>query len=383
MKIWTSPKSVILVFLLTVFISCNKVKNEQYNENADNMQQIFIQFWDKMNTQYVYWDKEQTNWELLYKEFKPRFDQLSNSDSDKKKAVTYFRQMCSELLDNHLIITFNNGVLKQSSINPSYERKAKKKNFHERFNYDDIVKSYLDDGFLAGRGHIVENGISISSTVGTINNSLLYFHCNFFSLNKSYNSDTGDIKLILDYFFCRLKGECFPIKGIILDLRNNAGGSVVDMNFFAGKLVNNDVTFGYTRSKTGLGKLSYQPWLTSVLKHDAGYNVDVPIVLLIDNFSASLAEIMVIALKSKKNITIGENTYGATGAISDSEIFNSGSFNIGDFLTVKTSSVEFKGIDGLFYENVGIAPDIYVPFNAEELNAGKDAQLESAIKLLQ
>lgn len=76
---------------------------------------------------------------------------------------------------------------------------------------------------------------------------------------------------------------------------------------------------------------------------------------------------------------IGEQTYGATGPLTDPAIFNSGSFNIGSFLSVETSSVEFKGLNGLSYEGIGITPDIDSPFNYKNLSIGKDSQLELAI----
>lgn len=372
--------NIVFVFILFFAVSCKKDPVINHNGATDNFSQIFIQFWDKMNYQYVYWDKESTDWNLVYKKYKPLFDQLGNSDEDKRKAATYFQQMTSGLTDNHFSISFNDGVLSNLTVNPAYDRKIRSENFHSRFNYVEVVKTYLDPGFLSGKGNITKNGLPINVTSGTLNNNLLYFHCNFFALKKSYDSNNTQVKMVLDYFFSQLKQSTNPIKGVILDLRSNSGGEIIDLNFFAGKLVNKDITFGYTRGKSGLGKLSYLPWLESRLKRDPAYETTVPVVLLADNFSASLAEIMTLALKSPKNLVIGEQTYGATGAISDAAIFNSGSFELGNFASVTTSAVEFKGIDGTFYENVGITPDLYVPFNLQELARNKDLQLELAIR---
>lgn len=374
-------RNICFLFILFFSVSCKKNTAIDYNEKPDNFQKIFLQFWDKMNNQYVFWDKEQTDWDAVYKEYKPLFEKLSNSDADQQKAVSYFRQLSAGLIDNHFNITFNEGVLKNVTINPGYDRKSKAVDFRGRFNYDPIVKTYLDEGFLSGKGDITDSGVPINLTAGTINKNLLYFHCNFFALKESFDLKEGKTKEILTYFFAQLKGSPVPIKAIILDLRNNNGGNVTDLNFFAGKLIDKDISFGYTRAKTGMGKLNYLPWLESRLKHDPEYQVNVPVILLADRFSASLSEIMMIALKSDKNLVIGEQTYGATGAISNADIFNSGPFTIGNFLSVKTSAVEFKGIDGTFYENKGLNPDIYVPFNLTDLAAGRDNQLELAIKI--
>jgi len=371
-------------FILLISICLTSCKKEIADLNGKDDKQlgkVFIQFWDKMNNQYVYWDKDTTNWNAVYKKYKPLFNQLTNSDEDKKMAVSYLKEMTSTLIDNHFNITFQDKAIIGSVINPSFERKVKSPNFHGKYNYDGVVKSYLDHGFLSAVGNTTENGIPINATTGTINNNLLYFRCNFFALKRAYElgNDTK-IKAILNYFFSALKRTASPMNGVILDLRNNSGGSIADLNFFAGKLVDQDIVFGYSRSKSGLGKWSYLPWFEAKLKHDPDYNVNVPVILLGDNFSASLSEIIIIALRSKKNIFIGEQTYGATGPLADPDVFNSGSFSI--FLTVKTSAVEFKGIDGTFYENIGIAPDVHSPFNSKNLSLGKDDQLELAISLI-
>ncbi|WP_441901591.1 S41 family peptidase [Pedobacter psychrotolerans] len=371
---------IIIFTIVVIFLSsCKKQSPINLEENPTNFSMIFLQFWDKMNNQYVYWDRDNIDWNIIYKKYKPLFDNLSNSNSDKLKAVSYFREITANLIDNHFSITFNDPIIANATINPAIERKSKKNNFHDRYNYDGVVKTYLDSGFLSGKGNIVDNGTLINATVGTINNNLLYFHCNFFSLKQSYESNDGNkIKQILDYFFSQLKRTNNPIKGIILDLRNNTGGDIADLNFLAGKLTGG-ITFGFTRSKSGLGKLDYLPWLEANLKHDVNDQVDKPVILLGDNFSASLSEIIIIALRSRKNLFIGEQTYGATGQLSDPAIFNSGNFSIGNFMKVTTSATEFKGIDGTFYENTGIKPDISSPFNLRELLAGKDTQLELAI----
>ncbi|MDR6785982.1 S41 family peptidase [Pedobacter africanus] len=371
----------LFILLIPILLySCKKENTDLTGDNDKSLTKIFIQFWDKMNYQYVFWDKDPTNWNAMYKQYKPLFNQLENTDEDKRKAVSYFREMTGDLIDNHFNITFRDEALLGSVVNPSLDRKRKNPNFHGKYSYDGVAKSYLDAGFLSTTGNINQDGIPINATVGTINNNLLYFRCNFFALKQSYESNNGNkIKMVLDHFFSQLKRTTTPIKGVILDLRNNSGGNIADLNFFVGKLINKDVTFGYTRSKNGLGKWGYLPWLEARLKHDAQYNVNVPIILLGDNYTASLAEIIVLALKSEKNLFIGEQTYGATGPLSDSDIFNAGSFNVGDFLTVKTSAVQFKGMDGKFYEGIGITPDLHSPFNSKNLSLGKDDQLELAI----
>lgn len=256
-------KIYIITLFCSLIFSCKKgeITNDSTG-NPDNFHKIFIQFWEKMNSQYVYWDKESTNWNEIYTRYKPVFDNLTNSDIDKKKSIFYFKQMTSNLIDGHFRITFQDNLLADSVINPSMSRKVKAIGFHDSYNYDEIVNSYLDPGYLSGKGNIIRNGTLLKATTGTINKNLLYFHCNFFSLKQSHDSNDGNrINQILAYFFSELKNDSNLFKGIILDLRGNSGGDVADLNFIAGKLLNQDILFGYSRSKTGLGKLNYLPCL--------------------------------------------------------------------------------------------------------------------------
>jgi len=378
---FNSYKKFSFILICLIISSCKKeTSNGQANGTIDSLPLIFAHFWDKMNNQYVYWDKETTDWNLIYKKYKPLFDQLNNTEEDKRKAMLYFKQMTSNLIDNHFSITFQEPPLIGTVITPSLDRKINAENYHSRYNYVNIVKSYLDNGFISGKGNVSNYGELISATTGTINYDILYFQCNFFALKQSYNSTVDNsIKKILNSFFSQLKRTSNPVRGIIIDLRNNMGGNMEDLNFLAGKLVGKDIVFGYSRSKNGMGKLDYLPWLESRLKYDPEYPRQTPVMILGDSFSASLSEIMILALKSKDNLFIGEQTYGATGPLSDPDIFNSGSFDVGTFLSVKTSSSEFKDVNGTFYEGTGITPDIVSFFNIKELSAGKDSQLEIAI----
>lgn len=373
----------LISFVLIFCFYCKKNVTESFAGNAGWGHRIFLGFWEKMNNQYVYWDRDVVDWNSIYRHYNPLFEVLTNSNDDKEKAILYFRQMTSDLIDHHLSITFLQAPFSKVVINPAKDRKMQAENYHAKYNYNSVVEAYLDKGFLSGKGNISNNGELINATTGILNGNLLYFRCNFFALEESFNSHGDDkVKQILTYFFSMIRRDFDPIKGIILDLRGNSGGNITDLNFFAGKLIGKDVVFSYSRGKSGIGKLSYLPWMEARVKYGENYNKKFPIMMLCDNFSASLSEIMMIALKSKKNLLIGEQTYGATGPLSNPDIFNSGSFNVSSFLSVKTSSLEFKGIDGTFYEGVGITPDIQSPFNLKALSLGRDLQLEIAISQL-
>ena len=171
------------------------------------------------------------------------------------------------------------------------------------------------------------------------------------------------------------------IKGVIFDLRNNDGGEMRDLNFLLGRLIKSPIHYGYSRIKNGPGRTDYSPWIKSTLtptSNSKGF--DKPIIVLIDNYSVSLAETMAIIIKTMPNgFLIGEKTWGATGPIIYDNLYNSGYFEINNFLKVYTSTAEFKYIDNSIFEGSGITPDLEIPSNIFSLNMGRDEQLDAAI----
>ena len=112
------------------------------------------------------------------------------------------------------------------------------------------------------------------------------------------------------------------------------------------------------------------------------YNFNLPIIVLGDKYSISLAEIFIMAIHIiPGSIFVGETTWGATGPIRTTAIFNSRPFKVGNFMNVYTSSLEFKYIIDIIYEGIRFPPDIYVPFDQNKLYNGIDLQLQKAIKL--
>ncbi|MGL4524813.1 MAG: S41 family peptidase [Spirochaetia bacterium] len=152
------------------------------------------------------------------------------------------------------------------------------------------------------------------------------------------------------------------MKGLIVDLRGNPGGSldaVLEIgDYFLGK----NETIVSTSSRDKSDEVHYKS------HNDALFNTQIPIVVLVDKGTASAAEILAGALQSHKRATIiGEATYGKAKVQQiyplkndHSELFK---LTVARYLTPSG-----KNIDG-----EGIIPDILVnsPFLTSQ-GAAKD-----------
>ena len=158
------------------------------------------------------------------------------------------------------------------------------------------------------------------------------------------------------------------IKGYVLDLRNNPGGlltqaiNITDFFLEDGEIVS---TKGRKVSETR--------------KFFARKGDEVkgkPIIVLINNGSASASEIFAGALKDhKRAIILGENSYGKGSVQSIIPLTNGGGMR----LTIS----KYYLPSGKSISEVGVTPDIQVEAEGDGflINSDKDNQLDYAIKL--
>jgi len=376
----------VLFFLMGIYFagtlaSCKKdIPTPISDATPTSFTQVFNEYWNKMNTNYVYWDIDTTNWDSMYTNYLPIFSGLNiNSNADLKRSVGYFRQMTDGLIDSHYNLSFLPNAIKDSVVDPAIDRKKAAGTYRNRYSFIQLdTTHYLDPGFVSG-----SNGTTIAAC-GTIQHKILYFTCSEFELNTAYLSATNNgVKAVLQNFFDSIQNG-INIKGIIIDVRNNPGGDVSDLSFLLGHLITTPLHFGYSRAKADNGRYDYTPWINAYVTPQTGGKAQAtPVIVLADYFSASMAEATTMAIHAlPTGIFVGEKTWGATGPISSNSLFDDGQFTIPGFLFTYTSSAEFKYIDGTIYEGKGFSPDINVPFNHAAVLGNDDPQLDSAINLV-
>ncbi|CAA0236567.1 Putative S41 family peptidase (modular protein) [Tenacibaculum maritimum] len=161
------------------------------------------------------------------------------------------------------------------------------------------------------------------------------------------------------------------MKKIILDLRGNRGGAIADFRVFTERFITRQGDWGYQRTKEGNGRFNYSPWISiSAKPHKFALTKDIPIVILIDELSLSMAEYSTMMIKSlKNNVTIiGDNSGGGTAGTFITDIYNGGNLSNNDYIAFYMPLMAFKNIDGEVIENIGITPDKKVVPTQEEVN---------------
>ena len=411
------------LFLLAAFIitlsSCHKEvspTNQVGSTYTVNYSQVFEDFWNSMNKTYVFWSIEKTDWDKVHRDFAPAFKRLDDevayysSDMMALKAARLFKQIVDGLVDSHYSLSLITGY----GINPSLDRKWENPEFIGNLFmdkngsitqlYPDNINYYnvgVDSMYLEDKVAGYDSLSGFYSVSGIIKNTnILYFSFSTFSLLSQYQSGTNpNVKASIDNFFTKLTDP--KVTSLIIDVRGNGGGETSDLNFLLGRLVSKPLKIGYTKSKSGPGRLDYTPWADAIVKPWYGFpsGFNKPIAVLADGLSASMAELTAMTVKALPNsIFVGDTTWGANGPLTQNSDFNAGSFSFGNLGTnvdygityyygsVYTSSCMFKYLDNKIYEGKGFPPDYVVKVTPDQIflpdNVVDDPQLNKAISLL-
>ena len=180
----------------------------------------------------------------------------------------------------------------------------------------------------------------------------------YVSLRAFYhNSDESLIKTIKE-----IKDQ--GARGIVLDLRNNPGGLLTTVvtiasQFLDGGVVVYEVDGGGNRKDWDV--------------ESNGVAQDIPLVVLVNQFSASASEVLSGALQDRKRaLVVGSTTFGK-GSVNRLKPLSDGGglyYTYGRWYTP----------EGRLIEGLGLEPDVVVP---QGVQVQGDPQLEKALELLE
>lgn len=186
--------------------------------------------------------------------------------------------------------------------------------------------------------------------------SLPSFYMDFAAYQKgdpNYRSTTRDVKKLIT----ELKAE--GVQGIVMDLRNNGGGSLPEAIDLTGLFIKEgpvvQVRDPANRVEVGMDD-------------DREVAYDGPLVVLTNRFSASASEIFAGAIQDyKRGVIVGESTFGkgTVQAVLDLSQWIPDQEKVG---TLNLTSQKFYRVTGSSTQNKGVTPDILLPspFSAQQ-----------------
>ena len=168
----------------------------------------------------------------------------------------------------------------------------------------------------------------------------------------------------------RLKKE--GVQGIVMDVRDNGGGSLKTVVDIAGLFIDQGPI---VQIKSAAGKKEV------LFDRDAKVQWDGPLVIMINEFSASASEILAAAIQDyKRGVIIGSKQSYGKGTVQnviDLNQFVRGS-TYGDLGALKTTTQKFYRINGGSTQLEGVKSDIAIPDRYSYLKMG-ERDIENAM----
>ncbi|MDP2629140.1 MAG: S41 family peptidase [Candidatus Harrisonbacteria bacterium] len=156
-------------------------------------------------------------------------------------------------------------------------------------------------------------------------------------------------------------------EGIILDLRNNPGGFLQIANSLAGWFLEDGQIVVTERFRVGKDQV--------FKAQGPGLFKNTPMVILINQGSASASEILAGALRDHNKVPlVGQTSFGK-GTVQEL-------VRLRGEASLKITIAEWEMPAGEILSEDGLTPDVEVEFSDEDLEAGIDTQLNKAIETL-
>jgi len=173
--------------------------------------------------------------------------------------------------------------------------------------------------------------------------------------DKNYKSTTRDVSKLLAEL------EADGVDGIVIDLRNNGGGSLQEANQLTGLFVESGPTVQIRHSNTQVfrdGKRNASPYYEG------------PLAVLINRLSASASEIFAGAIQDyDRGIVVGSQSFGK-GTVQSLTPLRSGQ--------LKITESKFYRISGESTQHRGVVPDIQFP-TLYDLEKVGESSLDNAL----
>ncbi len=320
---------IISFLLICVFSSC--LPEDDFDSSP---QANFDALWKIIDEKYCFFDYKDINWDEIYAEYQPRI----KPDMSDESLFDILGKMLAELKDGHvnLVSTFN------------FSRY-----WDWYLDYPDNFDEKIQENYL-GRDYYIASSINYK----VLDDNIGYMYYSDFS--RTVGRSNLD-QIINKFSLCR---------GIIIDVRNNSGGLLTNVDIIASRFTNEKVLVGYSQYKTGKGHNDFSDFQSKYLEPSNRIRYQKTVVVLTNRRCFSATNDFVSVMKVLPNVTImGDKTGGGGGFPLSSELPNGWSirFSACPNYDSNMDNIEF-----------GIEPDIKVFMEGDDMQKGIDSIIEAA-----
>lgn len=320
-----------------LFSSC--VDEDEYDNSPKGN---FEALWKIIDEHYCFFDyKSQEyglDWNVVRAHYAKRIDTSMSSD----QLFEVCAEMLAELRDGHVNL----------STTGDYARYWKWKDNYPANSSDSLYRRYLGTDYKIAAG----------ASYRILDDNIAYVR--YDSFQDGLGEGNLD-KMFINLMFCQ---------GMIIDIRDNGGGSLAYAERFAARFFNERTHVGYLRHKTGKAHDDFSQMEEQWLEPSSNIRWHKPVCVLTNRGVYSAANEFVKYMKCSPLVTVvGDHTGGGAGMPMSSSMPNGWS--------VRFSACPMYDADGRDTE-FGISPDVPVSLLPDDMLRGEDTIIEAARRLL-
>ena len=327
---------VILLFALFILLLVGTSCESNDFDFENNPQGNFEALWTILDKNYCFFEYKNIDWDNVKVVYGSRI--TSNMSNDA--LFKLMGQMLSELKDGHVNLIASHDITRYWSWKEDYPP-----NF-----YIDVIDKYLSTDYSTAS----------SMKYKILEDNVGYVYYGSFSNDVS---NSGLNQILNRMSMCN---------GIILDVRENGGGSLMNVDRIASRFFNERTLVGYISHKVGAGHSDFSDFYPKYINSSNSLRYQKPLIILTNRGCYSATNEFVSTMKYAPNVTIvGDKTGGGSGFPFSSELPNGWSVR---FSTSPTFNAEKKHIE------FGVEPDIRLEMKYDDILHWKDTYIEYARK---
>jgi len=330
-------KKLLAILTFTMMLTaCEKIMLG--GDPSPNPHAVFDHLWNDLKDRYSYFELKEIDWESVRRQYEPRIQE----GMSQHELFEVLAELLFELQDGHVNLTspFNR------SRNWNWFQ-----DFPLNYNQGIIDRNYLGKDFwITGplRHHIIDN--------------ILYI--NYRSFTEELTSAT------IDAIVERAQGRA----GVIIDLRSNGGGSLLNALRLAAAFTDETYTYGQVRIKDGPCRDCFSSWTDLTVNTRSGQPYLGQVIVLTNQSSYSTTTYFAEMMKVNPRATLmGAQTGGGGGSPVFGELPNGWLYRF--------SSTQAIALDGRHLE-IGIPVEVKLELKKSDEDRGVDTILERALDIL-
>lgn len=331
---------------ITLALGCEEAFiREEYQNNAVD---VFNSLWTEVDENYASFDVRNIDWDAIYAQNRPRVENGMRNDS----LFNVLADMLFVLQDGHVNLQAGFDLSRNWNWYLDYP---------QNFDYRLIERNYLGENYQI-------SGPFQHQLIDSI--GYVYY--------RSFENKVSEsvFNYVLSRYSSRVEnGDTTLVKGLIIDVRDNGGGSLSNVEEMVSRFTTERKLIHYWQYKNGPGHNELTERIPKFVEPKGDFQYQAPVIVLANRSCYSATNFFVQMMKSLGDniLIIGDRTGGGGGLPINRELPNGWTYR---FSSTVTTTVAGENIE------LGVDPDRRVDMTEEDRQQGRDTILEAALTII-